>query len=462
MATNSAEGSGKAQGGGTGSARVVFRGANLIDGDRPARPNMTIAIRGERIEAIEPDDGFPLTPADEVHELHGRSLMPGMVQSHFHSHFGAFGDGVRAPALGLEAAPAYLSMLAAANAETALACGFTGAIGSSNAHTIDVSLKEAILAGFVEGPRYLAGSREIVTTGEASDYPNNRNFFMDLGHTGLTHAANGPEAWRLAGRTEAGRGCDVVKISAGPGHGSSPTFDVLYPTVEELHALVEATHKLGKKVRAHAPSRTAILECARAGVDIIDHADRIDEECVEAILEAGSFVVPSMLWSERFLELAESWDHDATPLPISEGFPETPDAVRARIRGVREDFDYTCRAMPEAARAGVKMIVGDDYGTPIMPHGDYIPEFELYVKRLGIPPLDVIRWATRNGAEAMGLADETGTIEVGKLADLVVVDGDPLVDIGCLADRSNLKAILLGGRWIKNELDAPSRRGPSA
>ena len=434
------------------AARVVLRHVNLIDGESPAQPAMTVAIQGERIESVGSDAGFESRPGDVVHDLDGLSLMPGMVQCHFHSHFGAFGDGVRAPALGLEAAPAYLSMLAAYNAEQALECGFTGAIGSSTAHVIDVSLKEAILAGFVRGPRYLAGSREIVTTGEASDYDNNRNFFMELGNTGLTYPVNGVDEWSLAARTEAGRGCDVIKISAGPGHGSSPARDILYPTTAELRACVDAAHKLGKKVRAHAPSRTAILECARAGVDIIDHADRIDEECIEAILDAGSVVVPSMLWSERFLEIAESWDHDAAPLAISEGFPESPDMARARIRAVREDFEYSCRAMPEAARAGVKMVIGDDFGTPIMPHGDYIPELELYVKRLGIPPLDVLRWATRNGAELMGLGDEAGLIETGRLADLVIVRGDPLVDIACLADRSNLKAILLGGQWIKNEL----------
>jgi imidazolonepropionase-like amidohydrolase len=447
MSRSSSEDSGAAN-----ETRIVFKNANLIDGEHPAQPKMTIVICGERIEEVSADAAFQARPNDDVYDLGGRSLMPGMVQSHFHSHFGAFGDGVTAPALGLEAAPAYLSMLAASNAELALECGFTGAIGSSNAHTIDVSLKEAILAGFVKGPRYLAGSREVVTTGESSDFENNRNFFMGLSDTGLTYKANGSDEWCLAARTEAGRGCDVIKISAGPGHGSSPAIDVLYPTIAELNALVEAAHKLGKKVRAHAPSRSAILECARAGVDIIDHADRIDEECIEAILAAGSFVVPSMLWSERFLELAESWDHDATPLQISEGFPETPDAVRARIRGVREDFDYTCRAMPEAVRAGVKMVVGDDFGTPIMPHGDYIPEFELYIKRLGIPPLDVLRWATRNGAELMGLGDATGTIESGKLADLLIVDGDPLIDVNCLADRAKIQAILLGGTWIKNAL----------
>lgn len=448
MATESASSGGPLDS--SAEQRLVFKGALLFDGDGPARPATTVIVRGEKIEAVVPDAAYQARPGDRVYELAGRTLMPGMVQSHFHSHFGAFGDGVRAPALGLEAAPAYLSMLAAYNAELALQCGFTGAIGSSNAHVIDVSLKEAIQAGFVKGPRYLAGSREVVTTGEYSDYPNNRTFFMGLGATGLTYEADGVDGWRLAGRVESGRGCDVVKISAAPGHGSMPVRDILCPTREELRALVDAVHKNGKRVRAHAPSKTAILECARAGVDIIDHADRIDAECIEAILDHNCTVVPSMLWSERFLGIAEPWDHDKTPLPISEGFPETPAEARAKIRAVREDYEYTCRAMPEAARAGVRMVVGDDFGTPIMPHGDYIPEFELYVKKLGVSPLEVLRWATKNGAEAMGLGEKTGTIAVGKLADLVVVDGDPLQDVTCLANRDHLRVILLGGRVVKD------------
>ena len=444
---------------GKSAARQIFRGANLIDGDNPARPEQTVIVSGERIEWVGPDAAYQAQPHDEVYDLAGRSLMPGMVQAHFHAHFGAFGEGVGAPSLGLEAAPAYVSMLAAHNAGLCLDAGFTGAVGSSNAFVIDVSLKEAILAGFVRGPRYLAGSHELVTTGDYSDYDSNRHFYMQLGCTGLTKKANGAEEWALAARTEAGRGCDVIKISAGPGHGSAPARDIMYLTSAELNACVESAHKLGARVRAHAPSKSSILECARAGVDIIDHADRIDDECVEAILEADCTVVPSMLWSERFLDLAESWDHDASVMPISEGFPETPDQVRAKIRAVREDYDYTCRAMVEAARAGVRMVVGDDYGTPIMPHGDYAPELELYVKKLGIPPLDVIRWATKNGAELMQTEQDTGTVEIGKLADLVIVDGDPLVDISCLGNLDNLRAILLGGRFEKNLLDAPTAGG---
>jgi imidazolonepropionase-like amidohydrolase len=431
--------------------RCVFSGCNLVDGQHPARPGMTVVVEGDRIAEVSEAPVAP-RPGDRTIALDGRTLMPGMVQAHFHSHFGAFGEGVTAPALGLEAAPPYLSMLAAANARTALHCGFTGALGSSSAHGIDVCLKEAILQGIVEGPRYQACTRELVTTGESSDYPNNRTWFMELGNKGLTYEVDGADGWRYATRAELGRGADIVKISVSPGHGSVPARDIMYTTREELRACVDTAHNLGKKVRAHVASRIGILECARAGVDVIDHADRIDEECIEAILAAGSVVVPSMLWTVRFLEIAENWDHAEKPLPISEGYPEDLPTTLARIRGVREDFEHTCRMMPEANRAGVTLVVGDDFGTPVMPHGTYVDELELYVKQLGFPALDVVRWATRNGAVLMGRESELGTIEAGKLADLLVVDGDPLADIGCL--RDSLLAIVKGGEFVKDALPA--------
>jgi imidazolonepropionase-like amidohydrolase len=187
-------------------------------------------------------------------------------------------------------------------------------------------------------------------------------------------------------------------------------------------------------------------------VDIIDHVDRMDAECIDAILEAGSSVCPSMLWSVRYLGFAESWDYAQGAFPIGDGFPESTEDTQARLRGVREDFEHTCRIVPEANRAGVRLLVGDDFGTPFMPHGDYISEFEVYVKQLGIPALDVIRWATKHGAEAMGRAAELGTVEAGKLADLLVVDGDPSSDIGCLRDPARLQAILKDGAFVKDAL----------
>jgi imidazolonepropionase-like amidohydrolase len=433
--------------------RIVFTEANLVDGEHPARPGVCVVVEGERIASVS-DAPAAARPGDRVIALGGRTLMPGMVQCHFHSHFGAFGEGVTAPALGLEAPVPTLAMLAAKNALTALHCGFTGAVGSSAAAGIDICLKEAILTGLVEGPRYRACTRELVTTGESSDFPNNRTWFMELGNKGLTLEVDGADAWRHAVRSELGKGADVVKISASPGHGSVPARDILYLTREELRAAADTAHNLGKMVRAHVASRIGVLECARAGVDIIDHADRMDEECIDAILENGCALVPSLLWPVRFLEIAENWNHAERPLPISEGYPEELHTTLARIRGVREDFEHTCRILPKAIEAGVKMVVGDDFGTPVMPHGSYVDELEIYVKQLGVPALEVIRWATVNGASLLDRGDELGRVAEGKLADLLVVDGDPTADIACLRDPANLRAILKGGRFVKDALPA--------
>jgi imidazolonepropionase-like amidohydrolase len=428
--------------------RIVFSGARLFDGESEPRDGATVIVEGKRIAQV---GGSELAPraGDRVIELGGRTLMPGMTQGHFHSGFGHFGAGITAPVLGLEAPAAFFGMLAARNARTALHCGFTSVIGSSNGDGLDVCLKEAILQGYVEGPRVVACTPEFMVSGDQAD-GTNRSWYMDLGNHGLIRRLDGPEAFRQATREELGRGADVVKLSVSPGHGSSPVRDFCYLTPEEIAAVVETAHDRGKRVRAHCTSRTAILACARGGVDIIDHADRVDDECIDAILEANATVVPSMLWSVRFLGMAESWDHAAQPFPISEGFPEELETTLERIRGVRVDFEYTCEMLPRLVEAGVRMIVGDDFGTPVMPHGDYISEFDLYVKQLGVPALEVLRWATRNGAEASGQLEQLGTVAEGKLADLLVVDGDPLADVTCLRDPARMPIILKDGAFVRD------------
>ncbi len=432
--------------------RTFFRNASLLDGENLPRRETTVVVAGNRITSVSEDTAAPAPgPDDRVIDLAGKVLMPGLWQGHFHSGFGAFGGGTSAPVLGLEEPTAYLGMLAARNATTALHCGFTSIIGSSNGQGLDVCLKEAVLAGVVEGPRVTACTHEFVVSGDAAD-GTNRSWFMGLGSHGLVRRLDGPEAFRQATREELGRGADVVKISASPGHGSHVARDVCYMTDAELRAVTDTAHERGKRVRAHTASKTSILACVRAEVDLIDHADRIDRECIDAILEADATVLPSMLWYDRFLGLAENWDHDAQPFPIGDGFPETREQTLARIRGVREDYDYTRSVLAEVAESGVRLVVGDDFGTPLMPHGDYVSEMELYVKQLGIPALDVIRWATKNAADAIGMGDQLGTIARGLLADLLVVDGDPIRDIACLRDPARLRAIVKDGVFVKDAL----------
>ncbi|MCK9506249.1 MAG: amidohydrolase family protein, partial [Porticoccaceae bacterium] len=168
-----------------------------------------------------------------------------------------------------------------------------------------------------------------------------------------------------------------------------------------------------------------ILECIRAGVDILDHCDFMDEECIEAIVEADILVLPSLYLPSKMLDM-----------PRLFGFT---------LEQTRKEFAWMCNILPKAVEAGVKLCVGDDFGTPITPHGDYGKELAVYVEHANIEPLEVIRWATRNGAALLGRPHELGLIEAGRLADLIVVNGDPASDITLLGDPANIPGVMRGG-----------------
>ena len=167
------------------------------------------------------------------------------------------------------------------------------------------------------------------------------------------------------------------------------------------------------------------------GVHIIDHGDGFDARCIDAILAKGSFLVPSLWFPKRMMTIA----------------PGT-----AYAESLKPDYEAMAAILPAINKAGVKLLTGDDFGARGVNHGTYAEELILYVTEIGIPALDVIRWATKNGAEATGMGDRLGTIEPGKLADLLVVDGDPSADITVLRDRARLRAIMLGGNFVKDEL----------
>jgi imidazolonepropionase-like amidohydrolase len=159
------------------------------------------------------------------------------------------------------------------------------------------------------------------------------------------------------------------------------------------------------------------------------------------MVRAGTVLVPSVLFLEKLLELEE------LRVPGNEELIAVTERERRNM----------LKQVPEAHAAGVKIVLGDDYGTLLLPHGTYAEELEFYVKSVGISALDVIKWATVNGAELAGMKDDLGTVEEGKLADLLVVDGDPSIDIGILQDTSKLLAIMKGGEFVKNELSARAR-----
>ncbi|HPG26233.1 MAG: amidohydrolase family protein [Spirochaetaceae bacterium] len=430
-------------------ARTIFTNGRVFDGSEVRSGGTTVVVEDRRIVSVGKTDA-KTTKADRVVDLGGRTLMPGMVQCHFHSGFGP-DAGNASPYLGLNMPPAYLGMVAAKNAQLAIDVGVTSMIGSSNGDLLDVSLKEAILLGLTRGPRVVPCTREMVTSGDAAD-GDNRAWFMGVQNHGLIRRVDGVESIRQAVREEVGRGCEVVKLSISNGHGSMPIPDWNYFTKEEVEVAVDTAHNLGALVRAHCPSRSGILMAARAGVDLIDHADMIDEEGIEAVLAADATVVPSCLWSERFMTFAQSWDYANGPFPINDGFPRPQWQTAERLAQIQREYEYTASMLPRLVEAGVRCVLGDDYGFAMMPHGDYASEMAVYVKH-GIEPIEVMRWATRNGAQAMGRhGTELGRIEAGLLADLVVVEGDPTVDVSVLHDPANVKLVLKDGAVQKDLL----------
>jgi imidazolonepropionase-like amidohydrolase len=168
------------------------------------------------------------------------------------------------------------------------------------------------------------------------------------------------------------------------------------------------------------------------GMDIIDHCDEMDDEVIAALVETGTFVAPSIYFPKVAASLME---------------PSRPGLAADMRRGIRSMWDI----LPKADAAGVRLVLGDDYGGRSLPHGSFGPELRTYVEDAGIAPLSLIRWATRNGAELIRRGDELGTIAAGKIADLLVIDGDPSVDIGAIADAKPL-VVLKGGEVVAGAL----------
>jgi imidazolonepropionase-like amidohydrolase len=392
--------------------RLVLRGATVLDADG-ARPRSTLVIDERRITAVRAGtdaDTVETGPQDRVVELGGRTVMPGMVSSHFHATYHELGS--KTAPFGLEEPPALQAVRAAHHLELALRSGFTAVVSAGAPFAIDASMKAAIAEGLFPGPRLMAGSRDVSTTGHAGDksFP----WYWDVGARGAVNRSDGPDEFRRAVREEIKQGAEIIKMFVTGG--------------------IEAAHERGALVRGHIANGDAIHMALDAGIDVVDHGDGLDEVAIERMVELGTFLVPSQLFPARFAEM------------MGGGLGFTA--------AMAQEIERSMAMLPRANRAGVKLLCGDDYGAISLPHGRYADELEFYVKEAGIPALDVLRWATRNGAELLGRGHELGAVREGYLADLLVVDGDPLADIGLLQDQTRIAAIMKGGTLVKDELAA--------
>lgn len=421
----------------TASGHMVIRNGRLIDGHggAPVLRGLVHVLDG-RIVWAGPEADAPAIPADaRVIDALGGSILPGLVEAHFHPTYfnvAALED------LDIKYPVEYVTLLAAANARLALECGYTSARSGGSLFNIDVWLKQAIESGICAGPRLCASGREICGVGGLMDWNPD---FRRIGMEGLVLLVNGPVEARSAVRKLVKDGVEWVKTYPTGDAAAPDTNDhhTLCMTFEEMHAVVDTAHNHGLKVTGHCRATEGILNALKAGYDAIEHGTFMDDECLELLLRRDVPCVPALYFEYASIQRGPEFGMSQQ---VIDGHQETLDGGAASARRILE--------------AGGCLAMGGDYGFAWNPHGDYARELSFFVNYVGFTPLQVITCATKNGARLMGRSDELGTVEPGKFADLLIVDGDVLADIRLLEDRARFIAVIQGGRIAAGRLSRPA------
>jgi imidazolonepropionase-like amidohydrolase len=400
---------------------VVIHAGHLLDVKTgKTLSNQTIVIQGDKIASVKATSGDELLPTGAtVIELPNATVLPGLIDAHTHltmtTNFGYSALGISIPREAL---------YGARNARVTLEAGFTTVRNVGASGYTDVALRDAINAGDVPGPRMLVSGPALGITGGHCD----ENLLPFEWHIQSEGVADGIEAVQRKTREVIKYGADLIKICATGGvlsHGDNPQASQY--TLEEMKAIVADAHRLGRKVAAHAHGAQGILWASEAGVDSIEHGSYIDDAAIAEMKKNGTYLVPTLYLMDWFFENAEKI---GTP-------PELVAKGREVMPAARKNVAH-------AFAAGVKVGFGTD--AAVYPHGLNAHEFAVYVK-LGMTPLQAIQTATINDADLLGWSDKVGTIEPGKWADIVAVDGDPLADVTTL---ERVKFVMKGGEVVKN------------
>jgi imidazolonepropionase-like amidohydrolase len=421
----------------TASGVTVIRNGQLIDGTGSAPvAEGVVVIRDGRIAYAGTAAGAPATePSARVIDARGGTIMPGLVEAHFHPTYfnvAALED------LDIKYPVEYVTLLAACNAKLALECGYTAARSGGSLFNIDVWLKKAIENELVPGPRLAASGREICGVGGLMDWNPD---FRRIGMEGLVLLVNGADEARAAVRKLVKDGVEWVKTYPTGDAAAPDTNDhhTLCMTFEEMHAVVQTAHNHGLKVTGHCRATEGIKNALRAGYDTLEHGTFIDDETLDLLLERNTPVVPALYFEQASIERG----------------PEFGLSQRV-IDGHKETLEGGAESARRILRAGGRLGMGGDYGFAWNPHGDYARELSFFVDYVGFTPLETLVCATRTGAEILGRSHEIGTLEAGKLADVLVVDGDVLGDISILQKRGRFIAVLQGGEIRAGQLNAPA------
>ena len=409
------------------SIPVVIRNGTIFksNGDEPI-PDGELHIVDGIISYVGPAHKSP-NEDDSNHliiDAQGGTILPGLIESHFHA---TYFNVESLEDLDIKYPVEYVTLLASQNAACALEHGYTSARSGGSLFNIDVWLKKAIAEEVARGPRLTASGREICGVGGLMDWnPDYRKIGMD----GLVLLVNGPTEATAAVRKLVKDGVEWIKTYP-TGDAASPDLNdhhTLCMTLEEMQAVVLTAHNHNLKVTGHCRATKGIKNALLAGFDSIEHGSFMDDETMDLLLERNVPVVPALYF--EMASIIHGSDFGLSQLVI-DGHQETLDAGTASAQ----------RIIREGGRLGM----GGDYGFAWNPHGNYAKELTFFVNHVGLSVEQTLVCATRTGAEIIGVADTLGTLEIGKIADILVVNGDVLEDISLIEDKQNLLAVIQNG-----------------
>jgi imidazolonepropionase-like amidohydrolase len=403
-------------------SRVVVRAGNLLDVKTgKTLSDQAIVIEGDKIVSVGAMADVKSLPNDKVIDLSHATVLPGLTDAHTHLTMDPKNLGYARLAVSVPRE----ALIGARNARVTLESGFTTVRNVGASGFTDVALRDAINAGDIPGPRMLVSGPALSITGGHCD----NNLLPFEYHATEDGVADGIAQVQHKVRENIKYGADVIKVCATGGvlsKGDDPQASQY--TLEEMKAIVADAHRLGRRVAAHAHGAPGILWASEAGVDSIEHGSYIDDAGIAEMKKNGTYLVPTLYLGDWFLENAEK--------------NRVPDFLLFKAKAV---MPAARKNVAHAFSSGVKVAFGTD--ASVYPHGLNAHEFAVMVK-LGLTPLQSIQAATINAADLLGWSEKIGTIEPGKWADIIAVDGDPLRDVTTL---ERVKFVMKGGDVVKNE-----------
>jgi imidazolonepropionase-like amidohydrolase len=382
------------------------------------------------LDYVGPEAGSPRRArGDRALDYSRCFVMPGLIDVHTHL---AYGNAKSEEDIDLYSPLEFRTLRGMFFAQKVAAAGFTAICSPGDAGQISLSIRNAIRAGLFDGPRVMAAGRYLTTHQGLTDwYPT----WIGAPETSIgklvTNIAEAVEEIRRQVKD----GVDCIKIALDGIQRRDNGELVAAFTQEETDVMVREIHRLGKKAVAHARGREATLYAARAGIDLIFHANHLDSECIEAMLETGSTIAPTLTHPRNTIDFTQ---------------PHDPAYLKGRPEHTQREYEIGCTNWKKARAAGVPILAGTDTGFAVTPYGEWnARELELFVADLDFTPAAALLAATEVNARFMSEGGHIGALEAGRAADFIVLDASPLDDIRVLQNRDCLRVVYIAGKEIR-------------